>query len=405
MKDYILGSEEFLIKFYELLETRLATCDLLPTTLTEEPHLEEEMIHSPMRIGPSSPHNSTSSSSIDEDINQKEEDRDNSRRSMDHGLTAHNRKGRTDLHFVNDLIADIMKLHSTVDRSHRERKEKKLTDISKRLYHLHKNISERKGTTAQRICDQEEFTEVQRELRLDAELLESAKNTRIQNFYKSRNGKLNSVSFQSVKEKPSSRNIGKLRYNGEMVTDPDKIIQIMQEWYENTANAAQPQTETLADFLEDQQLDLPQIGQDLQEMLIEDISSSEIEEAINEAKEVSAPGPSGQTITLSMLLHQEIPNILTAALNQLVFNRELASSLPFQWIKHRKVVYIPKKPSPIDPGDFRPLSMLEVLYKIPSRILARRLSTILPTIIGEHQHGFMAGRGIQEPSLLATHLI
>jgi hypothetical protein len=49
--------------------------------------------------------------------------------------------------------------------------------------------------------------------------------------------------------------------------------------------------------------------------------------------------------------------------------------------------------------------MLEVLYKIPSRVLARRLSCTLPAIIGEHQHGFMAGRGIQEPSLLATHLI
>ncbi len=105
-------------------------------------------------------------------------------------------------------------------------------------------------------------------------------------------------------------------------------------------------------------------------MLIEEISSSEIEEAINEAKEVSAPGPSGQTITLYKLLYQEIPSIFTAALNQLVFNRELVNSPPFQWIKHRKVVYIPKKPSPIDPGDFQPLSMLEVLYKIPSRILA-----------------------------------
>ncbi len=29
----------------------------------------------------------------------------------------------------------------------------------------------------------------------------------------------------------------------------------------------------------------------------------------------------------------------------------------------------------------------------------------LPEIIGEHQHGFMTGKGIQEPSLLATHLI
>jgi hypothetical protein len=212
------------------------------------------------------------------------------------------------------------------------------------------------------------------------------------------------VSFQSVKEKQPSRNINRLQYNNETVTDPDRIIQIMQEWYEHTANTAQPQRETLADFLEDQQMELPQIGQDLQEMLVEEITPSEIEEAINEAKETSAPGPSGQTITLYKLLFQEIPGILTAALNQLVFNKELAESPIFQWIKHRKVVYIPKKPNSIDPGD-RPLSMLEVLYKIPSRILARRLSTTLPTIIGEHQLGFMADRGIQEPSLLATHLI
>jgi hypothetical protein len=49
--------------------------------------------------------------------------------------------------------------------------------------------------------------------------------------------------------------------------------------------------------------------------------------------------------------------------------------------------------------------MLDVLYKIPSRILAARLYRILPTIIGPHQHGFMTQKGIQEPSLLATHLI
>ncbi len=89
----------------------------------------------------------------------------------------------------------------------------------------------------------------------------------------------------------------------------------------------------------------------------------------------------------------------------LVFNNELASHSSFQWIKERKVIYIPKKPSPSLPGDYRPLSMLEVLYKIPPRILAKRLSMALPEIISEHQHGFMTGKGIQEPSLLATHLM
>jgi hypothetical protein len=92
-------------------------------------------------------------------------------------------------------------------------------------------------------------------------------------------------------------------------------------------------------------------------------------------------------------------------MNQLVFNNKLAGHQAFQWTKHRKVIYIPKKPNPFAPGDFRPLSILEVLYKKPSGIIAQRLSRTLPTIIGEHQHGFMVGKGIQEPSLLATHLI
>ncbi len=130
-----------------------------------------------------------------------------------------------------------------------------------------------------------------------------------------------------------------------------------------------------------------------------------MKDAINDAREISAPGPTGQTITLYKLLFQEIPEIFTAAMNQLVFNHELASHSTFQWIKERKVIYIPKKPHLITPGDYRPLSMLEVLYKIPSRVLAKRLSKALPEIIGEHQHGFMRGKGIQEPSLLATQII
>jgi hypothetical protein len=137
----------------------------------------------------------------------------------------------------------------------------------------------------------------------------------------------------------------------------------MQDWYGHTANLAQEQTETLADFLSDLELDLPQISLEHQDMLTEEITPDEVEDAINEAHEISAPGPSGQTITLYKLLFQEIPHILTASINQLVFNIELARDQEFQWIKERKVIYIPKKPNPLAPGDYRPLSMLEVLYK------------------------------------------
>jgi hypothetical protein len=104
------------------------------------------------------------------------------------------------------------------------------------------------------------------------------------------------------------------------------------------------------------------------------------------------------------LILQEIPGIFTLAIYKLVFNNELSSKQRLLWIKERKVIYILKKPNPSTPGDFRPLSVLKV-YKIPARILARRRSLTLPSINGEHQHGFMAGKDIKEPSVLATHLI
>ncbi len=125
--------------------------------------------------------------------------------------------------------------------------------------------------------DQEEYNELQRELRLDAEILESAKQMRIQNFYRSKNGKLNSVSFQSVKEKHPSRNIDQLLHNEVTITDPERLIQVMQEWYADTAETGHVQTETLTDFLQDQQLELPQISPDHQDMLVEEITPNEVE--------------------------------------------------------------------------------------------------------------------------------
>jgi hypothetical protein len=156
-------------------------------------------------------------------------------------------------------------------------------------------------------------------------------------------------------------------------------LQIMQEWYESMASHDWDQIETLSDRLDDLQVELPQISPGVQDLLDEELTCEEVENAINEAHEVSAPGPTGQTITFYKLLFQEIPDILTAAVNQLVFNSELASNSIFQWIKEQKVIYISKRNhSQLLPATTDPLSMLEVLYKIPSRILAKRLSMALP---------------------------
>jgi hypothetical protein len=73
------------------------------------------------------------------------------------------------------------------------------------------------------------------------------------------------------------------------------------------------------------QMDHPQISLEHRKVLDEEISPAEVEDAINEAHEISAPGPSGQTFTLYKLLFQELSGIFTAAVNHIVFNMELPS--------------------------------------------------------------------------------
>jgi hypothetical protein len=140
-------------------------------------------------------------------------------------------------------------------------------------------------------------------------------------------------------------------------------------------------------------------------MLEEEFPQQEFKAAIQEAKEVSAPGLSGQTIAFFKLLLLAMPIFMTDALNQLVFLPHLLADENVRWIRQRTVVYIPKVPLPTTPpSDYRPLSMLEVLYKIPpSRICSALLSQFLPAIIGECQHGFVAHLAFKIPlSLLPT---
>ncbi|XP_019157181.1 PREDICTED: uncharacterized protein LOC109153773 [Ipomoea nil] len=75
-----------------------------------------------------------------------------------------------------------------------------------------------------------------------------------------------------------------------------------------------------------------------------------------------------------------------------------------RWI-FLSIVLIPKKPHPESFTDFRPICLCTFISKVLTRIVASRLSPILPKIISKEQAGFVEGRSIQDNVLLAFELL
>jgi exonuclease III len=366
MKDFILGSEEYIIKSTEYLEhiinqAQNRTTAQNNTNTAEHPEQHMEYYTNPLQ-------------------------------------------GQTALHILNKAISDLHKIHDQIAKEKGAKTREYVQRISASIYKLKQKLKKETNVECKHNIA-EQIETLQRQLTQNIEAKEQAAQMRIQNFYKTATGKMTPQSFFCIKERNASRKIVKLIMDEKEITDQEEITQIMQEWYENTATVSIPQTITLQQFLDKHNIQLPQLSKEHQEELSEEFTQQEVADAIQDASEQSAPGPTGQTIAFYKLINAQAPELLTEALNQLVFQQELSNSPEFQWIRHRKVIYIPKKQAPIHPSDYRPLSMLEVLYKIPSRILSKRVNKVLPTIIGQHQHGFIRQKGIQEPSLLMTHLI
>jgi hypothetical protein len=128
MKDYVLGSDEFLVNFYELLERRLTTCALHNSSGESAANNQASVNRSNSRThSGDSNTEATPAAPSGHDPEALEEDQDVDRNPMDHGLTAHDiTSGRTDLHFVNDLLQELNNLHTSVEKGLRLQKQQKL---------------------------------------------------------------------------------------------------------------------------------------------------------------------------------------------------------------------------------------------------------------------------------------
>lgn len=136
------------------------------------------------------------------------------------------------------------------------------------------------------------------------------------------------------------------------------------------------------------ELDLPTISQNQKSKLNAPISASELCEAIQILRSGKAPGSDG----LGSEFYKEFQNILLEPMMNMFNHSFECGTLPPSLREANISLILKKGKCPEDCSSYRPISLLNVDVKILSKVLARRLESLLPIIIKEDQTGFIKGR-------------
>lgn len=134
--------------------------------------------------------------------------------------------------------------------------------------------------------------------------------------------------------------------------------------------------------------------------LIAPFSRDEIDAAVDSCNSRKAPGPDGYNFHFIKSAWEVIKFDIYSIIDEFQASCRLpkGSNVAF-------IALVAKCNNPEGFKDFRPISMVGCVYKIISKLLARRLQGVMNSLIGPNQSSFIAGRQILDGALIAGELI
>lgn len=129
-------------------------------------------------------------------------------------------------------------------------------------------------------------------------------------------------------------------------------------------------------------------------------TDAEIQEGLNQIGSDKSAGVDGYNATFYKAALPVIKEDIIAAVQEFLCTGEM-----FKPINCTAVTLLPKTGNPITIRDFKPIACCTVLYKVISKVLARRIQKVIANIICEAQARFIPGRKIGDNVILAHELV
>lgn len=126
----------------------------------------------------------------------------------------------------------------------------------------------------------------------------------------------------------------------------------------------------------------------------------EIQRVVFALGPTKAPGPNGMNASLIQKHWGTFGPTVTKEV-MLFFQTGIMKPV----IAHSNLILIPKIDAPLRVTDFRPISVCNLLYKVISKLIARRMQPLMANMIANTQTAFIPGREISENVILLREII